>query len=296
MTLSNLTANMCNIYGAKGAAWIDALPNYVDQIASHFGLAYLHTVPNLSYHYVMSGMQGDYPIILKMGIDKDDLRREALALRCFFGYGGVTLLHEGDGFLLLERAVSGISLKNYFPNKEIESIHITCEVMKKLHQAPIPQHQNFPHIKDWLSILDKEWDIPTDYLIKARLLRSNLLKTTKFDVLLHGDLHHDNILQHGNNWVAIDPKGVLGERTYDVAAFIRNPIPDIWDQDDVAHIIKKRIMTFERLLDVSSDRILEWCFVQSVLCWVWALEDKCNVESWKSSTMVFHDLQVSNYS
>ncbi|MDJ1257983.1 MAG: hypothetical protein MRQ07_04960 [Candidatus Midichloria sp.] len=65
--------------------------------------------------------------------------------------------------------------------------------MKKLHQANIPKTHNFPYVKDWLSALDKEWDLPSGYLQKARKLRDQLLQHSGPDVLLHGDLHHDNI-------------------------------------------------------------------------------------------------------
>jgi streptomycin 6-kinase len=139
------------------------------------------------------------PIILKLGLDHEALNRESFALKCFAGYGVVKVLAEDKSMLLLERAVPGASLKRYFPDREQESIEIACSVMKKLHQANIPATHNFPHIKDWLAALDKGWPIPNGYLQKARKLRDQLLKTTGPDVLLHGDLHHDNILQNGDD-------------------------------------------------------------------------------------------------
>jgi len=100
----------------------------------------------------------------------------------------VKVLIEDNGSLLLERAVPGTSLKDYFPTKEKESIEIACGVTKKLHKASIPVAHNFPHIKDWLAALDKNWSIPDGYLQKARKFRDELLQTSKPDVLLHGDL------------------------------------------------------------------------------------------------------------
>lgn len=114
-------------------------------------------------------------MILKLGIDSEGLAREAFALKCFAGYGVVKVLAENDGMLLLERALPGASVKSYFPDKEQESIEIACGVMKKLHQANIPEDQAFPHIKDWLRALDKDWNIPKHYLQKARKLRDELL-------------------------------------------------------------------------------------------------------------------------
>ena len=138
------------------------------------------------------------------------------------------LVRLSDGMLLLERADPGVSLKSYFPEKDNDAIQITCECLKRLHQAPILSDHRLPHIKDWLTALDKNPGIPTDYLHKAKKLRDELLKTTASHVLLHGDLHHDNILKNVNGWIVIDPKGVIGEPAYEVAAFIRNPIPELF--------------------------------------------------------------------
>ncbi len=280
-------SNIINIYGEKGKAWLDALPQLVSAIASRLDLRDLKEVTNLSYNYVLSGFHGDNPIILKAGLDNAGLKREAFALKCFAGDGVVKVLAEDEGLLLLERAVPGTSLKSYFPDREQESIEIACNVMKKLHQANIPSAHNFPHIKDWLTALDKDWNIPDGYLKKAIELRDQLLKTADPDVLIHGDLHHDNILQNGDDWVVIDPKGVIGEPSYEVAAFIRNPIPELLHQADSPNIIHNRVTRFSELLELPSQRILDWCFVQAVLSWVWAIEDGIDASYFEQLTKFF---------
>lgn len=245
---------------------------------------------------MLSGLQGDNPIILKLGLDYEALIREAFALKFFARCGAVKVLAEDKGMLLLERAVSGTSLKSYFPDQEHESIEIACKVMKKLHKANIPITHNFPHIKDWLMALDKDWNIPTEYLQKAREIRDQLLKKAAPDALLHGDLHHDNILQNGNDWLVIDPKGVIGEPAYEVAAFIRNPMPELLNHADAPNIIQSRITRFAEALELPSQRIIDWCFVQAVLAWVWALEDGCDTTYFEQLTKIFdkipnHDKQ-----
>lgn len=279
--MSTFHSNIISIYGEKGKAWINELPRLVAAISSRLDLRDLKEVTNLTYNYVLSGLQGNNPIILKLGLDSEGLAREAFALKCFAGYGAVKVLAEDDGMLLLERAVPGTSLKNYFPTNENESIEIACKVMKKLHQASIPEHHNLPHIQDWLKAFDKDWSIPDVYLKKARKLRGQLLKTTGPDVLLHGDLHHDNILQNGNDWLVIDPKGVIGEPAYEVAAFICNPMPDLINIQDPEEIIQMRIAMFSDLLNVPRTKIADWCFVQAVLAWIWALEDGCDSGYWE---------------
>ena len=265
--------NIINLYGEKGKQWQENLPNLITKLANTYGLSNLKPVNNLSYNYVLSGFQGAQPIILKLGLDIDGFKREAAALMAFEGFGVVQIFLENTGLLLLECVVPGMSLKSYFPEKDDEAINITTNVIKRLHQAPIPNTHAFPHIKDWLEALDGDLKIAAPTLQKARELRDQLLKTADPDILLHGDLHHDNILQNGNDWVVIDPKGVIGEPAYEVAAFIRNPIPELLNHADAPNIIHNRVTRFAELLELPSQRILDWCFVQAVLSWVWAIED-----------------------
>ncbi|MEY3183140.1 MAG: hypothetical protein RLZ35_1125 [Pseudomonadota bacterium] len=291
--MSIFKSNLISIYGEKGKAWIDELPQIVSAISSKLDLRDLIEVTNLTYNYVLSGFQGDNPIILKLGLDHEALTRESFALKCFEDCAAVKVLAEDGGMLLLERAVPGTSLKSYFPKHEHESIDIACGVMKRLHQANIPITHNFPHIKDWLTALDRDWPIPDAYLKKARKLRDQLLKTSAADALLHGDLHHDNILQNGYDWMVIDPKGVIGEPAYEVAAFIRNPMPELLNYNDAPNIIDNRITRFAEALELSSQRILDWCFVRTVVAWVWALEDGCDTGYWERLVEVLHSCHIS---
>jgi streptomycin 6-kinase len=285
--------NIISIYSEKGKEWLDNLPKLARQISSRLQLRDLKEVTNLSYNYVLSGFQSNNPIILKLGLDSEALKQEAFALKCFEECGAAKVLAADQGMLLLERAVPGVSLKNYFLNKEPESIEITCKVMKKLTSASIPEAHNFPHIKDWLSNLNKDWQIPSNYLKKARKLRVQLLQNSGRDVLLHGDLHHDNILRNGDDYVVIDPKGVVGEPAYEVAAFIRNPIPDLLSVQNAADIIQNRIAIFSDSLNIPKARIAGWCFVQAVLAWVWAIEDSCDTIYFEQLTRIFDSIHLN---
>jgi streptomycin 6-kinase len=141
--------------------------------------------------------------------------------------------------------------------------------------------------------LDNDWNIPNHYLQKAKKLRDQLLETSKPDVLLHGDLHHDNILRNGDDWVVIDPKGVIGEPAYEVAAFIRNPIPELLTHADAPTIIQGRITRFVELLGIPAKRIHDYCFVQAVLSWVWAIEDGSDASYFEQLTKILNNTDAS---
>jgi streptomycin 6-kinase len=242
------------------------------------------------HNSLLSGFQGEQPVILKLSTDILGLNREALALKAFAEASSVKVITVADGMLLLEKAIPGDSLKSFFPEQDHAAISIACRMINRLHQSVLPETGVFPEIKDWLSALDKEWDIPGHYLEKARKLRDHLLATANAPVLLHGDLHHENVLKNGSDWLVIDPKGVIGEPAYEVAAFIRNPMPELLSLEDTACVINNRISIFAKLFELSPNRIHEWCFVQAVLCWIWALEDGNDVVYFKHLTELFHKL------
>ena len=127
-------------------------------------------------------------------------------------------------------------------------------------------------------------EIPLPYLEKARTLKDKLLKEPCKVKLLHGDLHHYNILANEKGWLAIDPQGVVGEPAYEVALFIRNPIPELLDSSHGMQIISHRIRIFSHLLKIDEERIHQWCFVQAVLSWIWNLEDGLNPSYFKRLT------------
>jgi streptomycin 6-kinase len=62
----------------------------------------------------------------------------------------------------------------------------------------------------------------------AESLFRELIASSESPVLLHGDLHHFNILSARRQpWLAIDPKGVAGEPAYEPGALLRNPNPEL---------------------------------------------------------------------
>ena len=105
--------------------------------------------------------------------------------------------------------------------------------------------------------------MPKIYLDKARIIRDSILKNALPDALLHGDLHHDNILQNGDEFIAIDPKGVIGSPSYEVCKFIINP------EDDIPFITK--------YFGFNQQDVFDWYFVHLILAHIWNLED--NIES-----------------
>ena len=284
--MNQFSKNIFNMYAEKGINWISQLPILIKNCETLWGLSNLKPLDNLSYNYVLKGTQNTSPIILKLSLDISGLKKESRALNAFSYFGCVNVLAEIDGALLLECAVPGISLKSYFPSQEILATQIACNLMKTLHQKEVVK-DFFPNMNDLLKILDQDWNIAENILQKARRIRAQLLATASEPVLLHGDLHHDNIIQNGSHWVAIDPKGIIGEVACEIPTFIFNPIPELLNSKVQVSIIKNRVKQFSVTLNIDEKRILDWCYIRAVLGWVWSLEDGLDTQYFNTLTKMF---------
>jgi streptomycin 6-kinase len=278
--------NVIAIWGDKGRRWLENLPHLTAALAQHWNLVDLKPMPKLTYNYVLSGFQQSTgtKIIVKISLD-EQLEREVAALRIYNGHGAVRLLDYSAEHkaLLLEFIDPGISLKSYFPDRDDEAVMHAVQVMRQLHAARIWQQEKFPTIANWLAALERPsaQNIPEHLLKKAQGLTETLLQTQDAPVLLHGDLHHDNILFSADRgWLAIDPKGVLGEPAYEVGAFIRNPVLELLHEQNPREIIKRRLNLFAEYLNVDRARLRSWSYVQTILAACWAIEDNGDPKIW----------------
>src|SRR4029079_19726764 len=90
---------------------------------------------------------------------------------------------------------------------------------------------------------------PTSLVEQVEALFAELLASAAEPALLHGDLHHGNILADGpRSWRANDPKGLVGEPAYEAGALLRNPLPELLAWPDPARVQARRI-------DILADRL-----------------------------------------
>jgi streptomycin 6-kinase len=80
------------------------------------------------------------------------------------------------------------------------------------------------------------------------------------------------LLDSERGWLAIDPKGVVGELAYELGAALRNPAEhsELFRQPAT---IKNRVDCFAKALSLDARRVLGWAFAQAVLSALWELED-----------------------
>ena len=284
-------------FGEEGRNWLSILPDLIDDLASRWSLSIGSPFPEMAYNYVVSVVTEDgSEAVLKVGVPNRELKTEIEALRVFNGRGTVRLIQADaqSGAILLERLRPGKSLLSL---DDTESTRIAAGVMAKMWTTP-PEENAFPSVADWAMGFDRlrgrfgggTGPFPEDLIPRAERMFEELLGSADEPVLLHGDLHHSNVLSAGSNrWLAIDPKGVICEPAYEVGAWLRNPVPEILRMPDLEKVTARRLDQFADLLGMDRERLKGWGFAQAVLSAWWSYED--NDRRWRKPISIAETLE-----
>ncbi len=272
--------NILRIWGDQGSAWLKELPDLIKFFSIQWQLNDIKPFDNLSFNYVARAYSNYYnqPVVLKIGAPCPQFINEARALEFYGGNGCVKLLAYDSHKLgmLLALIQPGTTLRSFFPVRDDIAIEYACRVMKKLHARPVDSKSDFPTMDQWLSLFDT-LEVPEKlkkHTAKARQLAHELKMGAQKQHLLHGDLHHDNILlSASDSGIAIDPKGVIGEQAYEVGAFMCNPA-ELSAQPDYPAIIARRLDLFSKLLSIDRSRLAKVCYIRIILSACWTVQDK----------------------
>lgn len=273
---------MLALHGSEGDAWLQRLPALLETLCRCWSLTPEGPLAELSYNYVAKARRQDgTPVMLKVGVVNDELLSEIDALRHYDGRGCVQLL-EADpalGAMLLERLTPGGMLVEL---DDDSATRIAAEVMQALWR-PLPASHSFVTAEKWAEGMQRlrgTFDggygpFPPRLVDAAERLFADLLASPQESVLLHGDLHHYNILAAERGpWLAIDPKGVSGEPLYETGALLRNPLPQVATWPDLRRTLARRADILAECLQANRDRILGWAVAQAVLSSWWSYEDE----------------------
>lgn len=193
-------------------------------------------------------------------------------LRAFDGRGVVRVYEHAPGAMLLERLTPGDSLVSLsLDGRDDEAAAVLADVIAAMSSSTPPA--GVPTIGDWGLALERPHTLNADLVREAAGLYASLVESQSHTRLLHGDLHHSNVLFDARRgWTAIDPKGVVGETAFEIGAALRNPIEraDLWFRPET---IERRIQIFAERLQLDARRILQWAFAQAVLSAIWEIED-----------------------
>ena len=276
-----LKQNIANIFGEKGEHWIANLPITISELTAYWELKDVTPVDNMTFNYVAkAATRAQQPVVLKIGCDEKSIEEEMKALQYFDGNGSIRLIshHPKYHALLLQQAIPGTSLKSLYPSQVGYVMDCYIDTMKKLHSKCLSNQNSYRHIKDWLRAIDNFSDkaCPLHLIKKAIAIKNKLLTSMTKEVFLHGDLHHDNILKNGDDWLAIDPKGIIGEPEFEIAAFDFMYINELANKSDTKNIFEARVKLLAEKSMHNPERIKDWIFVRLILMAAWHVEDNGN--------------------
>lgn len=273
---------MIALHEDEGRIWLERLPAILTACEERWGITIGSPFANLSFNYVAHALRADGTrVVVKACSPTGEFLQESTALRLFDGHGMARLLayDTADEAMLLEGLQPGTVLTTVEDDER--AIEIAANVMRQLWR-PVPTEHPFKTVFDWGKGFKRlreyfgggNGPFPKVLLEEAETLYAELSTSMAMPVLLHGDLHQDNILAAAREpWLAIDPKGLIGEPAYETGSLLRNPLPQILQVPQPRRLLARRIDQLAEELAMDRTRIRDWALAQSVLAAWWSIED-----------------------
>lgn len=272
------TISLC---GESGRQWLATLPDRIALLESKWSITAEKSFQHLTYNYVCSALKADGThVVLKIGLPLDDVEifGEAKYLQTIDGCGAVKLLafDRESQAMMLERIMPGMTLKSVCENDQARSVGIAIDLLKSVLR-PIPgDRDDLIVLDDWFGGLKRYagTDFPQEYAEKALTFYSTLSTDTANIFLIHGDLHHENILASDREpFLLIDPKGIIGHLGYDIGVFLNNHHNWLeWDTK-LEGKLDRAVAEFAAAFKLEECVIRKWAFCQMVLSWWWIFDE-----------------------
>ncbi|HEX6373970.1 MAG TPA: aminoglycoside phosphotransferase family protein [Longimicrobium sp.] len=271
-------------YGEHGAAWLRELPGHLASVAAGWGLVEdgpPYAEASLGLIIPVRGRDGT-PLVLKLSPPAEWLEYEARALAHWAG-GGAVRLEAADlsrGALLLERAVPGTPLADLCARDDRAATAAAAEAVTRLRATPGPPSETLPGLASWVAALRAPYiaDAPPALAAACRdasAIAAELLADASDVSVLHGDLHHHNLLRAERApWLAADPKGVTGPREAEPAALLRNPRRFVLSHPNPVALLSDRLDVLAERLDDDVRRVAGWGYALAVVAACWGAEDQ----------------------
>ena len=282
------------IFGDDGRAWLPRLPDILAQCRTKWGLAVGVPFSGMSLNYLeFTTTAAGEAVALKVGVPHSELYTEMDALAFYGGHRAVRLLDADRelGALLLQGLQPGTRLWEIGDHARETRIaaSIICALHARTLHAPPPAGHSFPTFARWVHrafhFTRTEWDpderMPRDLLGQAERAFQEIERTAERTVVLHGDLHHENILydEHAG-WTAIDPKGAIGAPILEVGRYIQNQLPGGPSDARREALVRARVEILSGELGYTPEAVAASALVDCVLSHCWSFEDEALGEDW----------------
>jgi len=251
----------------QGRAWLEGLPDVVEACAERWGLQIGAPFPTAYMSLTVPARLADgADVVLKVPFADRETEHEHLALALWDGDGAVRLLDRDSelGAFLIERCFPGTPLSN---SGQDVALDVLAGLLPRLWMpATSPPFRSLAEEAAWwASHLRENWvragkPYP-ERLVDAALDALHVLPDGQREqVLLHQDLHGDNVLRAEREpWLAIDPKPLVGEREFGVAPIVRS-----FEFGHSRGEVRRRLDRLCSELGLDRERARLWCMAQTV--------------------------------
>jgi streptomycin 6-kinase len=274
--------------GEAWAGWISRLPALTAGLLDEWGL----TVDAASMHgecaLVVPVTTADgVPAVLKVGWPHEEAEHEHLALRFWAGRGAVRLLRADPhrSALLLER----LDTTDLTTVPVEEACEIVASLYRDLHVPATPEFRTLSALCNrWvprLTAVVTDPRLPRRYVERAAALTRELAADPRTDgVIIHGDLHFENVLKGERRpWLVIDPKPMSGDPAFEIAPLLWNRWDEILASGDARAALRRRFETVVDVAELDEERAKAWVIVRMLVNAMWEIEDPSPASDLKGS-------------
>ncbi len=243
----------------------------LNRVKSEWGLMNDGEVSMIGNSLLQPVLSDGMPAMLKVPLNTQEQRGFRL-LACWDGNAAVKVYRYDAHALLMERATGDRSLKQMvMTGEEKEANRTICSVVEQLHAHVCHGLADLVPLPVWFRSLETAAGREGGFFARGHAVAGELLASPRDAVALHGDIHYGNILDGGpRGWLAIDPKGLLGDKGFDYANIFCNPDLAIAGSPERLSGQARLIAGWARM---DLPRLLRWIIAWAALMASWMLED-----------------------
>ncbi len=276
-SVQRLTAQEGAVGGPSGSVWAAGLPRLLADVLDQWDLTVAGSARAGSSAIVLPVVRDGMPLALKVGWPHIEARDEALVLRTWDGHGAARLVAADPhrSAFLLESLDADRTLEELDIDTACE---VTGDLLRRLHVPAPPQLVLLSSYvrRHTAAVLGAGSVLPRRMVERTAGLVADLLSDPECDAtLLHGDLHHQNVLHSlpGSDrpdWLAIDPHAMAGHPGFEIAPLLRNRRDELGSGSAFRYLVRRRVEVTCESAAIDEDQALAWSYVSTAINAGWA--------------------------